>query len=700
MNIENLNLKVNDSVFERIEKFIDAKEILNPRTIKHKILIDKFKEDDLKSQFTVAIILFFNSVENRREQKKSPKVLDENFGFAMDIFKKCADKNHNISAFIYANYLTKNIPEKARYLKIAIKSNPDDIQSKEELLKLYYKNMNEEQNPVSNQEYEQILLDLVKLELKLKDSSKFDYGENPYMMRYLDTFIFQSYQMFTFSPYSPYKDVTDKQFNQARDLLIEYATVFKDEYASVLANLYFFGLSGYLVANKNEALKWAKISKADYGLPDFADPYGEYLYTANFIIADIYLETGKKREAQSIYEEIICSIADIIDHKDIYSDWTQNDEFRDYFNDWNEEYFDAIDLFDTALLNLASLLDLSEEKINCLSNTLLYNFNFQAIYELLEIAIAEFQRKHKILNREVITNDVKNMILNVLGETQNRPQLPEGYNKVLNLLGKNLNFLEYFVSIGTGNTNVLTFPKDKIARQIHTSIEESKISEMADKVASIVEEKVKPILEENINIRLQLKKFEERFNKSSKVKRITQDESSKIEFKTSVWTPYPEFPKKEGNFYFLGKEKFSGERQVYNFIKNQTLKAIIAFLNSNGGEVVIGIHEKDHKKEYVGIQYDLRNTNKFKSKDSYIQFIYSQINNYILPSACKDFINVEILKEDHVELCIVKVKKLPKKHQPARLLDNKEEKIYIRNGNATEEIVGNKLIRYYERLRR
>ena len=115
-----------------------------------------------------------------------------------------------------------------------------------------------------------------------------------------------------------------------------------------------------------------------------------------------------------------------------------------------------------------------------------------------------------------------------------------------------------------------------------------------------------------------------------------------------MWTPYPEFPKKEGNFYFLGKEKFSGEKQVYNFIKNQTLKAIVAFLNSNGGEVIIGIHEKDHKKEYVGIQYDLRNTNKFKSKDTYIQFIYSQINNYILPLACKDFINVEILKEDHV----------------------------------------------------
>ena len=34
-------------------------------------------------------------------------------------------------------------------------------------------------------------------------------------------------------------------------------------------------------------------------------------------------------------------------------------------------------------------------------------------------------------------------------ENSNRPQLPEGYNKVLNLLGKNLDFLEYFANIGT-----------------------------------------------------------------------------------------------------------------------------------------------------------------------------------------------------------------------------------------------------------
>ena len=116
------------------------------------------------------------------------------------------------------------------------------------------------------------------------------------MMRYLEAFIFNVYQIFSFRPYSPHEDVTDKQFNQARDLLIEYATVFKDEYASVLANLYFFGLSGYLVANNKEALKWAEISKGDYdGFPDLTDPYGEYVYTANFIIAVIYLETGKKK---------------------------------------------------------------------------------------------------------------------------------------------------------------------------------------------------------------------------------------------------------------------------------------------------------------------------------------------------------------------------------------------------------------------
>ena len=37
-----------------------------------------------------------------------------------------------------------------------------------------------------------------------------------------------------------------------------------------------------------------------------------------------------------------------------------------------------------------------------------------------------------------------------------------GYNKVLNLLGKNLDFLEYFANIGTGDTNIYLSQKTKL----------------------------------------------------------------------------------------------------------------------------------------------------------------------------------------------------------------------------------------------
>ena len=73
-----------------------------------------------------------------------------------------------------------------------------------------------------------------------------------------------------------------------------------DEYASVLANLYFHGLSGYLVASSNEALKWAEISKEITVPRHIRIYYGEY----RILLVDycgIYLEKGKK-EAQEIYE--------------------------------------------------------------------------------------------------------------------------------------------------------------------------------------------------------------------------------------------------------------------------------------------------------------------------------------------------------------------------------------------------------------
>ena len=691
MNIENLNLEVNDSIFERLEALVKVNAIHNPRSVTHKGLIGKFKKGDIKSQFTVAIISLFKSLDNLKKEKKQPEKFQDVINFSFDIIKKCADQNYYYAAALYANYVESPVSKKVHYLKIAIKSDPEDIDSREQLLKLYYKNMNSgEQNLVSNKEYEQILLDLAKLELKVKDSSKFDYGENPYMMRYLEAFIIINLSDPFFYPYKPDQNITDKKFNQARDLLIEFATVFKNEYACVLANLYFFGLSGYLVANKSEALKWAEISKGHYGPPDIEDQYGDYQYPASLMIAHVYLEKGKKKEAQEIYKQIIMSInTAIIDENNIYENWDENKEINREIIGFQEDCYMEANVFYEAFAGLASTLDFGEEKINCLRNSMIFDNHCKSYLKLLEIALEEFKRKKKILHKEVIDKELRDAILN---EWNNSDKHSSILTEIVSLFSQNIDFFNYFLKIGADNTNILDFPKSKIARPINTDIKGKKLTEM--------EAKVEELFLEQAKLKQQLKTMEEIYNQSEKKNKIKQDESSEFEFKASVWTPYPEFPKKEGNFYFLGKEKFLGEKQVYNFIKNQTLKAIIAFLNSNGGEVVIGIHEKDHKKEYVGIQYDLRNTNKFKSKDSYIQFIYSQINNYILPFSCKDFINVEILKEDHVELCIIKVKRLPKKYQPARLLDNKEEKIYIRNGNATEEIVGNKLIRYFERLRR
>ena len=41
-------------------------------------------------------------------------------------------------------------------------------------------------------------------------------------------------------------------------------------------------------------------------------------------------------------------------------------------------------------------------------------------------------------------------------------------------------------------------------------------------------------------------------------------------------------------------------RKINTFIETQSLKSIVAFLNSKGGTLVIGVNEKDNQKKLIG----------------------------------------------------------------------------------------------------
>jgi hypothetical protein len=162
-----------------------------------------------------------------------------------------------------------------------------------------------------------------------------------------------------------------------------------------------------------------------------------------------------------------------------------------------------------------------------------------------------------------------------------------------------------------------------------------------------------------------------------------EEESLTFEFKASFRTPYPDYPEakvdSKGQKYFeVGREKLKSTKDVQKFIEEQCLKTIVAFLNTKGGTLMVGVHERNQKKTIVGIKREL-----FESNDHYERHINQQIQNRIGKRFLSDNISINFLKHEENELCIIKCDEyIPLGNDLPALLDG--EKCYRRTGPRTD----------------
>ena len=179
-------------------------------------------------------------------------------------------------------------------------------------------------------------------------------------------------------------------------------------------------------------------------------------------------------------------------------------------------------------------------------------------------------------------------------------------------------------------------------------------------------------------------------NYSSESKRnplFLLEESLTYEFKTSFRTPYPNYPDSEVDksgqtIYKMGNKIFKKRKEVESFIETQCLKTIVAFLNTKGGTIVIGVYEKDNVKELVGIGRE-----GFKSQDAYERHISQSITNRIGKKFHGDFINIETIIDAGKSFCLIKCKEyIPAENQIPAHLD--QEKCFRRTGPRTDELKG------------
>jgi chaperone required for assembly of F1-ATPase len=147
---------------------------------------------------------------------------------------------------------------------------------------------------------------------------------------------------------------------------------------------------------------------------------------------------------------------------------------------------------------------------------------------------------------------------------------------------------------------------------------------------------------------------------------IKNGESINIEFKSSLRTP-------------LGTQV---EKHV---IENEVLKTIVAFLNSDGGTLLVGV---DDKGIPLGIEVD-----KFDSEDKYLLHFTSIFNSRI-GTEMSNFVRWELDRAKDKKVLLINVKKAT---SPAYLSYKDKVEYYIRTGPASKALNPKETVAYIQK---
>lgn len=153
-------------------------------------------------------------------------------------------------------------------------------------------------------------------------------------------------------------------------------------------------------------------------------------------------------------------------------------------------------------------------------------------------------------------------------------------------------------------------------------------------------------------------------NYSDKIKGIiSKGEGPKIEFKSSIRT----------NLHTNSIDKN---------IENSILKTIVAYLNTDGGTLIVGVSDN---REIIGLEKDA-----FVSDDKLKLHFNNMVKNSI-GSQFMHFVQYEVFEIEGKK--VFKVECTPS-NKRVFLKDNGQEEFYIRNGPSTIKLNGNSLIDY------
>jgi hypothetical protein len=130
--------------------------------------------------------------------------------------------------------------------------------------------------------------------------------------------------------------------------------------------------------------------------------------------------------------------------------------------------------------------------------------------------------------------------------------------------------------------------------------------------------------------------------------------------------------------------------QLDKAVEFATLKTVAAFLNTNGGTLLIGVSDASR---VVGLDHDFGTLTSRPNSDGLEQSLRVLFNDRLGKDHCA-FIAIDFVAMDGVAVCVVRV---PPSSSPVFVLDGGVRRLYIRSGNTTQSIDGEELFRYLNR---
>ncbi|MCW3994526.1 MAG: ATP-binding protein [Candidatus Bathyarchaeota archaeon] len=132
-------------------------------------------------------------------------------------------------------------------------------------------------------------------------------------------------------------------------------------------------------------------------------------------------------------------------------------------------------------------------------------------------------------------------------------------------------------------------------------------------------------------------------------------------------------------------------------LERALLKEICAFMNSEGGTIVIGISD-DKPRKIIGLANDyLVLPTRKKDRDGFEVHLRNVIKAFIVPEV-PGSVKINFETQGGLEVCLIEVEKSDKQIFLKRSLEGKEiGEFWIREGNTTSQLIGPAMVEYIKK---